>query len=135
LDGPKNATPDEVRIKLAYGYAYTDLWHKAARKEEHLYDHDRVLLGELLTKLFSPSFRELYAKSDAKTAEYYKAYRAKNSGVVFTVGPADTTPKDEFHEACAAKGLDEFTCMMQTMMKGVMNAADKMSGPVVPACE
>ena len=127
-----NATPDENRIKLAYGYAYADLWHKAAaaRREEHLYDHDRVLLGELLTKLFSPSFRELYAKSDAKTAEYYQAYREKNSGVVFTVGPAE--PKDEFHEACAKKGLDDFTCMMQGMMKGVMKISDAMSGPVVP---
>src|SRR6266850_4072214 len=127
-----NATPDENRIKLAYGYAYADLWHKAAatRREEHLYDHDRVLLGELLTRLFSPSFREIYAKSDAKTAEYYTAYREKNSGVVFTVGPAE--PKDEFHEACAKKGLDDFTCMMQGMMKGVMKAADIMSGPVLP---
>jgi len=130
LDGPKDATPDEYRIKLAYGYAYADLWHKATRKEEHLYDHDRVLLGELLTKLFSQSFRDLYAKSNAKAAEYYKAYREKNSGVVLSVGPA--APKDEFHEACAAKGLDDFTCMMQQMMKGVMNVADKMSGPVVP---
>jgi len=127
-----NATPDENRIKLAYGYAYADLWHKAAatRREEHLYDHDRVLLGELLTRLFSPSFREIYAKSDAKTAEYYTAYREKNSGVVFTVGPAE--PKDEFHEACAKKGLDDFTCMMQGMMKGVMKVSDAMSGPVVP---
>ena len=127
---PTNATPDERQIKLAYGYAYADLWHKATRKEEHLYDHDRVLLGELLTKLFSQSFRDLYAKSDAKAAAYYQAYREKNSGVVFTVGPA--APKDDFHEACAAKGLDDFTCMMQQMMKGVMKAADAMSGPVVP---
>ena len=127
-----NATPDENRIKLAYGYAYADLWHKAvaARREEHLYDHDRVLLGELLTKLSSQNFRDLYAKSDAKTAEYYKAYRAQNSGVVFTVGAA--APKDEFHEACAAKGLDDFTCMMAQMMKGVMKVSDAMSGPVVP---
>jgi len=130
LDGPKDATPDEFRIKNVYGQAYADLWHKATRKEEHLYDHDRVLLGELLTKLFSQSFRDLYAKSNAKAAEYYQAYREKNSGVVFSVGPA--APKDEFHEACAAKGLDDFTCMMQQMMKGVMNVADKMSGPVVP---
>ena len=85
---PKRATPDENRIKEAYGQAYADLWHTAKNKEDHRYDHDRELLGELLTKLFSPSFRDLYAKSDANSEAYYKAYRAKMSGVLLSTGPA-----------------------------------------------
>ena len=29
---PNRATPDEQRIRLAYGQAYADLWHKATKK-------------------------------------------------------------------------------------------------------
>ena len=50
-------TPDEHRIWLAYSNAYADLWRKAARKEEHRYDHDLPLRNELLTKFFSENFR------------------------------------------------------------------------------
>ena len=81
---PTRATPDENRIKEAYGKAYAELWHAAIKKEDHRYDHDRELLGELLTKLFSPSFRDLYAKSDANSAAYYKAYQAKMYGEIST---------------------------------------------------
>lgn len=89
---PKRATPDEYHLKETYGVAYADLWHKAANKEDHLYDHDRELLGELLTKFFPQSFRDLYARSDANAEEYYKAYRARMSGPVLTIGPAGQTP-------------------------------------------
>ena len=84
---PTRATPDENRIKEAYGKAYAELWHAAINKEDHRYDHDRELLGELLTKLFSPSFRDLYSKSDANSAAYYKAYQAKMYGVSTNNGP------------------------------------------------
>jgi len=89
---PRRATPDENRVKDTYSLAYADLWHRASNKEDHLYDHDRELLGELLTKFFSQGFRDLYARSDANAVEYYKAYRARMSGTVLTVGPAGQAP-------------------------------------------
>jgi deferrochelatase/peroxidase EfeB len=49
---PTSATSDENTLKLAYGNAYADLWHKATNKEDHLYDHNRDLLNELLGKFF-----------------------------------------------------------------------------------
>jgi hypothetical protein len=84
---PVRATKDENRYKDSYSLAYADLWHKATNKEDHLYDHDRELLGELLTKFFPQSFRDLYAKSDANANAYYQAYRAKMSGPLLTIGP------------------------------------------------
>jgi len=73
----RNFTPDERRIRLAYQTAYADLWHKVKNNEGHVYDHDRVLLNEMLSKFFSESFRELYFKSNKNAAEAYKAFHDK----------------------------------------------------------
>jgi tetratricopeptide (TPR) repeat protein len=90
---PKRIKPDELRIKDIYGNAYADLWHKAVNKELHTYDHDFDLLVELLAKLFSESFRDLYSRSNGITATFYKNYRAKNSGVVIGGGSPGSSPR------------------------------------------
>jgi hypothetical protein len=131
---PTRITPDELKIKDKYSLAYADLWHTAAKKEDHLYDHDRELLGELLSKFFSQKFRDLYDKSDTNAAAYYKAYREKMSGVVLSIGPAGSAPpqQDEVEKLCAAKGLNMFTCMAQGMLTGVMKLAEAGAGPPTP---
>jgi hypothetical protein len=113
---PVKIKPDELRIKDIYGHAYADLWHKAVNKELHVYDNDWDLRAELLNKLFSQSFRDLYAKSNANKEARLDAYRQKNSGVVFGVAPSAGQPNSE----CAAKGLDDLTCRFQTAMKGMI---------------
>jgi hypothetical protein len=77
---PTRATPDESRLKLAYGQAYADLWHRAKNNEGHRYDHDPVLLVELLTKLVSPGFRDRFLKADANAAALYAEYSKPNAG-------------------------------------------------------
>lgn len=140
---PRRVTPDEDRIRLAYGQAYADLWQKAAKKEDHLYDHDLHLLGELLTKLFPQSFRDLYSKSDANAEEYYKAYRAKMSGPLVTIGPAAppagkpvTTPVNNAGGAsgmpvalrrCIESGRSQRNCVSETMT----NSMDQLTGQLV----
>src|SRR5438309_1956854 len=37
---PTRITPDELKLKDTYSLAYADLWYKATKKEDHLYDHD-----------------------------------------------------------------------------------------------
>ena len=129
---PKRITPDELKIKDKYSLAYADLWHTATKKEDHLYDHDRELLGELLTKFFSPTFRDLYSKSDANAEAYYRAYRARMSGPMLTIGPGSAPQQDEVEKLCAAKGLNMFTCMAQGMLTGVMKIAEAAAGPPPP---
>jgi hypothetical protein len=53
-------TPDERRVRLAYQTAYAELWHKVTNKEGHVYDHDRDLRNQILSKLFSENFRALF---------------------------------------------------------------------------
>ena len=113
---PTKIKPDELRIKDIYGTAYADLWHKAVNKELHKYDNDWDLLAELLNKLFSQSFRDLYSKSNANKEARLNAYREKNSGVVFGAPTSASQPNAE----CAAKGLDDLTCKFQTAMKGMI---------------
>ena len=113
---PRKIKPDEFRIKEMYGKAYADLWHKAINKELHKYDNDWDLLGELLNKFFSQSFRDLYSKSNADKDARLEAHRQRSSGVVFGGTPSANSPNPE----CAAKGLDDLTCKFQTAMKGIM---------------
>lgn len=113
---PLKIKPDELRIKEMYGHAYADLWHKAINKERHLYDNDWDLRAELLNKLFSESFRDLYAKSNANKEARLEAHRQRSSGVVLGVAPSANQPNPE----CAAKGLDDLTCKFQTAMKGMI---------------
>jgi hypothetical protein len=126
----RDLTPDERRIRLAYQTAYADLWHKVKNNEGHVYDHDQDLLNEILTKFFSEDFRTLYFKSNANAAARYKAYREKNSGVVFGGEPPGSARNDDVHRLCAAKGLDDFQCMLQTSMKAVFKAAEDSSVPL-----
>jgi hypothetical protein len=131
---PTRITPDELKLKDTYSYAYADLWHKATNKEDHLYDHDRELLGELLTKFFPQSFRDLYDKSDTNSAAYYKAWREKMSGPLLTNWPAGSAPpqQSEVEKLCAAKGLNMLACMGQGMFTGFMKIAEGINGPPVP---
>jgi hypothetical protein len=137
---PVRATPDENRIKLAYGQAYADLWHTAKNKEDHRYDHDRELLGELLSKLFSQNFRNLYAKSDANSEAYYQAYRAKDYGLATAAplpaaGPATSkavtpggtavTPGGTAEmRRCIESGRSQRVCYSETLSNGM----DQLTG-------
>ena len=70
-------TPDERRIRLAYQTAYADLWHKVTNKEGHVYDLDRALRNEILSKFFSEDFRALYLKSGTNAAAEHKAFQER----------------------------------------------------------
>ena len=126
----RDLTPDERRVRLTYQTAYAELWHKVKNNEGHVYDLNRDLLNEVLMKLFSENFRALYFKSNAKAAATYKAYREKNSGVVFGGEPSGNARNDDVHKLCAAKGLDDFQCVIQTSMKAIFTAAEDSSKPL-----
>ncbi len=126
----RDLTPDERRVRLAYQTAYAELWHKVKNNEGHVYDHNRDLLNEMLMKFFSENFRALYFKSNANAAAIYKAFREKNSGVVFGGEPSGDARNDNVHKLCAAKGLDDFQCMLQTSMKAIFKAAEDSSMPL-----
>ncbi|MEP6602218.1 MAG: hypothetical protein ABJB49_10490 [Nitrospirota bacterium] len=137
---PNRATPDEAKMRLAYGQAYADLWHKATKKEDHLYDHDPQLLGELLARLFSPGFRDLYSKSDANAAEHLKAFQAKMYGPSPTSEPtpnpgskplttaansAAVTPGSTTEmRRCLESGRSQRICFSETMTNGM----DQLTG-------
>ena len=59
-------------MQTAYNSAYTKLYG-VIKRDDHKYDHDRTLFNEVLAKLFSPSFRDLYFQSDAKAGAQLKA--------------------------------------------------------------
>src|SRR5258706_3343863 len=123
---PTRITPDELKLKDTYSLAYADLWHKATNNEGwEAYVHDKELLGEMLTKFFPQSFRDLYDKSDTNAAAYYKAWREKMSGAVLTIGPAGSAPPQQSEEEklCAAKGLNMLACAGQSMFTGIMKIA------------
>jgi hypothetical protein len=137
---PVKATPDENRIKNAYGEAYAELWHKAKNQEDHLYDHDWALLGELLTKLFPQQFRDLYAKSDANAAAAYQAFQEKNFGLP-TAAPAAprTTPalSTSVESApglpaetrrCIESGRSQRVCYSEFMSSGVDQLVGQLTG-------
>jgi len=67
----RSLKPDETLLEQVYSQAYSNLY-KVIKKDEHKYDHDRDLFVEVLAKLFSPSFRDLYFKADASTAAWAK---------------------------------------------------------------
>jgi hypothetical protein len=144
---PANATPDENSVKLAYGNAYADLWHKATNKEDHLYDHDRDLLNELLGKFFPADFLDLYFKGNPNGRKIFDAARQGKNIVVTGMAPgatglkpaaeaaaakASAAAQDDPEKLCAAKGLDQFTCMVQGMMGMVFKAVDAVQGPAKP---
>jgi len=138
---PTRATPDENAVKTKYGNAYADLWHKATNKEDHLYDHDRELLNELLVKFFPGDFLTLYFKSNPNGQKVFEAYRQGKSAVVTGMGPGATglnpatahaSTQDDPEKLCAAKGLDPLSCMVQGMMSGVFKAVDAAQGPPTP---
>jgi hypothetical protein len=134
---PLRATPDENRIKNAYGEAYAELWHNAKNPEDHLYDHDRVLLGELLTKLFPQQFRDLYAKSDANAAAAYQAFQANNFGLPTAVQPPAPAPSTSVAAApglspetrrCIESGRSQRVCFSESMSNGMDQLVGQLTG-------
>ena len=116
-------TPDERRIWLAYQNAYAELWKKAARKEEHLYDHDLQLRNELLTRFFSENFRSLYFKANANAAAGYKAFQERMYGnQANTAAPTQTRAAQDSGAAnnselmrCIASGRSKRICISEGM--------------------
>lgn len=139
---PNRATPDENRIKAAYQAAYADLWHQATHNEAHTYDHDRQLMDELVHRVFSDNLRQTYTQSYAKAGENSKAQFQKNYGGGTGSGstPGSTagstagsaSADGDFDKLCAAKHLDGFTCMVQSMMGGVIKVTEAIQGPPTP---
>jgi hypothetical protein len=132
LQFPNKVTPDELRQKELYGKAFADLWYKARDHDAWTnYVHDGDLWDEMMSKLFSKNFQDLYRKSDANTAVVMEKHRQESEGVVFGGAPAHADGRsDDFLSLCAAKGLDPITCMVQTSMKKIITASN--SEPVVP---
>ena len=119
----RRLTPDERRIRLAYQTAYAELWKKVTNKEGHVYDHDRELRNELLTKFFSENFRSLYFKSNANAAAGYKAFQDKMYS-----NPANNAQTSAFQNGgpgtnsevmrCIASGRSKRICMSEGMGSG-----------------
>ena len=124
--------PDEARMQKAYNDAFAQLY-AVIKRADHKYDHDhdRDLFNEVLAKLFSPSFRDLYFQADAKGGAQLRANFQKMYGSPSNSASGNAA-EDDAHKLCAAKGLDDFTCMMQTMMKTIVNVADATSAPIKP---
>jgi|SRR5579872_4440172 len=137
-------TPDERRVRLAYQTAYADLWHKVRNKEDHVYDHDRDLLNEMLGKFFSDDFRALYFKSNKNAAAAYKAFhermypdpakppsnQAAQGPMGANGGPGSTSEM----RGCIASGRSMRICFSEVMNNGF----DQMIGinglkPSIPA--
>lgn len=118
---PPKATPDENKIKYAYEVAYAELWHKAARNEDHVYDHDRTLVREMMSKFFSQEFRNLLVRSDSNAAAYSKKHvedmSAVPSGSPAAVGagsPGSTTAM----RRCIESGRSQRNCYNDTLNAG-----------------
>ncbi|HEY3838314.1 MAG TPA: hypothetical protein VGL72_17165 [Bryobacteraceae bacterium] len=122
----RKLTPDERRIRLAYQTAYAELWKKVTNKEGHVYDHDRDLRNELLTKFFSENFRSLYFKSNANAAAGYKAFREKMYGNPAAAPPAQTQTaqpgggpgSNSETMRCIASGRAKRICLSEGMSGG-----------------
>jgi len=118
---PTSATPDENRIKHAYDVAYADLWKTATRKEEHLYDHDRTLVREMMSKLFSQAFRDLLVKSDTNAAAYSKKHvedmSAMPSATPAAVG-AGSPGSTAAMRRCIESGRSQRNCYNDTLNAG-----------------
>jgi len=83
LQFPKYVTPDENRTKEIYGKAYADLWYKAKNHDAWTnYVHDGDLWAEMMSKLFSKPFQDLYRRSDSNTAAVMDQHRKESAGVV-----------------------------------------------------
>jgi len=122
------ATPDEKRIRLAYQTAYADLWKKAAQKDT--YTHNRELLTEILSKLFSDDFRRIYAQSNQNAAAAIKAVQDRmysappaiaptqqHAAVPATTGPAAPGSTAEMRR-CVASGRTLRMCMSESIGGG-----------------
>ena len=126
-------TPDEGRIRLAYQTAYAELWHKVTNKEGHVYDHDRDLRNELLSKFFSANFRDLYFKSNANAAAGYKAFRDR---MYSTPAPAANTASAQPGNQAVAPGsqaelrrcIASGRSMRNCFTDGLGNGFDQMVG-------
>ena len=101
---PNKATPDENRIKEAYGKAYADLWYKAKNRDDN-YVHNWDLHFEMMDKFFSKGFHELYLKADKNSAAFYEKHRKESAGVVFSVGPKDQPAGAPNSEDLLSSGL------------------------------
>jgi len=122
------ATPDEKRIRLAYQTAYADLWKKAAQKDT--YTHNRELLTEILSKLFSDEFRRIYAQSNQNAAAAIKAVQDRmysappataptqqHVAIAANTGPAAPGSTAEMRR-CVASGRTLRMCMSESMGGG-----------------
>jgi len=122
------ATPDEKRIRLAYQTAYAELWKKAAQKDT--YTHDRDLLTEILSKLFSDDFRKLYAQSNQSAAAAIKAVQERmystpaataptrqSVAIPASTGPAAPGSTAEMRR-CVASGRTLRACMSESIGGG-----------------
>jgi hypothetical protein len=131
LQFPNKVTPDEARQKESYGKAFAELWYKAKNHDAWTdYVHDGDLWDEMMSKLFSKNFQELYRQSDNNTAVVMEKHRKESEGVVFGGSPAQAGGGNDFLGLCAAKGLDPITCFVQTGMKNMIKASNEE--PVVP---
>jgi hypothetical protein len=149
---PVRATPDETLVRNVYLTAYADLQRKATNANDHRYDHDRDLLTELLAKYFPAPFLDLYFTGNPSGRKVFDAARegrnievtgmgpgatgltpaAAQAAAAGTQGTAATAATNDPEKLCAAKGLDQFTCMVQSMMGGLAKAVQSSQGPAVP---
>jgi len=135
----RDLTPDERRIRLAYQTAYAELWHRVKNNEGHVYDHDRDLRNELLTKFFSENFRALYFKSNKNAGETYKAFHDKiynpasnnsssNQPLTGGGGPGSTA---EFRR-CVESGRSLRRCFFEIMGNGFEQSFGFNPNKVIP---
>jgi len=83
LQFPNKVTPDEHKLKEVYGQAFADLWYKAKNHDAWTnYVHDGDLWAEMMSKLFTKSFQDLYRQSDSNTAAVMDQHRKESASVV-----------------------------------------------------
>lgn len=132
---PTAATPDENKIKYAYDMAYADLWHKATRKEEHLYDHDRTLVREMMTKFFTQEFRDLLVKSDTNAAAFSKKHvedmTRMPSSTPAPVG-AGSPGSTAAMRRCIESGRSQKNCYNDTLNAGAGEMFGIDARPTIP---
>lgn len=122
LQFPNKVTPDEYRLKETYGKAFADLWYKAKNRDAWAnYVHDGDLWAEMMSKLFSKTFQDLYRRSDSNTAVAMEQHRKQSSGVVMGEA-ADTEVKPgstaEMRK-CVESGRSMRVCFAEVSSNGM----------------
>ena len=122
LQFPKYVTPDENRIKEVYGKAYADLWYKAKNRDAWTnYVHDGDLWAEMMSKLFSKNFQDLYRRSDSNTAAVMDQHRKESAGVVMGAAADNGVKPGSTAEIrkCVESGRSMRVCFAEVTSNGM----------------